>query len=122
MPAVKAQTIVVLPSELRYADWIQLAWGFFWRGLIVSAASGVCGAILGAIIGFFVGIIMAIAGVPQESYLLPLQVLSGLLGLALGFFFLIPLIKWLLNSNFGAYRLQLTRTKISDQLPSSDVS
>jgi ABC-type Fe3+ transport system permease subunit len=100
-------------QELVRADWLYLMCGFFWRSMCITAAAAVCAAVLGFMTGLVVGIIMKLAGIPQESYMLPFQVICVLLGMGIGFASLAPYIKWLMRARFGSLRLKLERTEES---------
>lgn len=73
-----------------------ICWGFAWRGMVITLASALCGAVLGGIGGFICGFI----GVPGAA-----AIIGGVLGLGCGVFSLYLLIQWLLSSRMGSFRL-----------------
>lgn len=85
-------------KTLPFSAKAQLCWGFFWRGIVVSICSAICGAVLGGIVGFILGFIGAAKGA---------VFVGGILGLISGAFFLYVLVRWLLTSNLGRFRLVL---------------
>ena len=85
-------------KKLPFFAKASICWGFFWRGIVVSLASGVCAGLLGAIIGF----VFVLAGVPKAT-----MGVGVLLGTLCGFLFLYILVRWLLTSRIGRFRLVL---------------
>lgn len=76
----------------------RICWGFFWRSIIISIGSGLCGGALGGIVGFVFGL----AGAPKA-----VAAVSGVLGLVTGAFFIYLLVRWLLSSRLGRFKLIL---------------
>jgi ABC-type amino acid transport system permease subunit len=101
----------VSEDQLTRGDWLQLVWGFFWRGLVFTVASVLVSAVIGFLVGFLVGMVCSALGVPPETYLLPLKVFNGLLGFAVGVWLLMFYLRWLLRSRFGSLRLALVRSE-----------
>ena len=85
-------------NSLPLSSKASICWGFFWRGIVASLGSTLCGGVLGAIAGFIFGL----AGAPKLA-----AAVGGILGLGCGAFFLYLLIRWLLSSRFGSYKLVL---------------
>lgn len=100
----------VKPTDLLRSDWLRLLWGILWRGVCLAALSGLGGALAGALVGFVVGALAAAAGFAPEEYAVSLQILAGLLGLAISCWSLTLYIRWLLRARFGSLRLALVRT------------
>jgi ABC-type amino acid transport system permease subunit len=88
-----------LPRSTRLA----IAWGFFWRGILITVASGVAGGVIGAVLGF----LAALAGLqPDTSAFKALPVVGGgIVGLA--FFYLY--VQWLFGAKLSGFKLQLIR-------------
>jgi hypothetical protein len=102
--------IAVEPSEWTRSDWMQVLWGFWWRGVCFAISAGIAGFIIGCILGILVGIAMAILGIPRELYTTPLQVTGFILGLGIGFYLLRFYIRWLVKARFGSLQLVFVRT------------
>jgi len=85
-------------NSLPLSSKASICWGFFWRGLVASLGSALCGGVLGGIAGFIFGLI----GVPKAA-----AIVGGVLGLGCGAFFLYLLVRWLLSSRLGSYKLVL---------------
>ena len=86
-------------KTLPFSSKVSICWGFFWRGIVVTIGSAICGSLAGGVIGF----IFAALGMPRSS----VTVVAGLAGLTIGFFFLYVLVRWLLSSRLGQFRLVL---------------
>jgi hypothetical protein len=85
-------------KNLPLSSKASICWGFFWRGIVASLGSALCGGVLGAIAGFILGL----AGAPKVA-----AAVGGVLGLGCGAVFLYLLIRWLLSSRLGSYKLVL---------------
>jgi ABC-type amino acid transport system permease subunit len=99
----------VSASSISQREWLSLAWGFFWRGLCFTVASGLLGGLAGGILGFVVGLVTVAAGGSAEDIRGPLQGVAALLGFGIGFYLLRYYIRWLLRARFGSLRLALVR-------------
>lgn len=86
-------------KTLPFSSKASICWSIFWRGIIVTIGSAMCGGLVGGIIGF----ISAVLGMPRSS----VTFVAGLSGLVIGFFFLYVLVSWLLSSRLGHFRLVL---------------
>jgi len=87
-------------KELPLLSKARICWGFFWRGIVATIGSALCGGLLGVIAGF----ILALIGAPRGAGV----VVGGVLGTLSGLFFLYLLVRWLLSTRIGSYRLVLT--------------
>ena len=96
-------------KDISFRDWIPLTWALFWRGTIITIGSTISGALIGGILGFIVGIICRILNYPFETIKIPFQILCFLLGLGVGFCFLILLVKWFFRAKFRNYRIALIK-------------
>ena len=85
-------------KELPFSSKASICWSFFWRGTIATLASSLCGGLLGWIIGFFLGLTGVVKAAP---------IVGGALGLICGAYFLYLLLRWLLSSRLGSFRLVL---------------
>jgi hypothetical protein len=95
---MNALDIKVLP----FSSKARICWGFFWRSIVIAIGSALSGALLGAIAGFalaFLGVTKGIA------------VVGGILGAVCGAFFLYLLVRWLLTSRIGNFRLVLVNAQ-----------
>jgi ABC-type amino acid transport system permease subunit len=97
----------VNPKNVLFSEWLQIAWGYFWRGIVISILAGFAGIIIGAIIGFFTSFIATLLNNDIENIKIYLQVIGFIVGLFIGLLMIIPLIKWILKSRFGKYRFLL---------------
>lgn len=89
------------PIDIRHlplSSKASICWGFFWRGVLASLVSALCGGLLGGIAGF----ILSLIGVPKAA-----AATGGVLGLVAGVVFLYLFIRWLLSSRLGSYKLVL---------------
>lgn len=86
-------------KELPLPSKASICWGFFWRGISITLASTICGALIGGVLGF----IFAMLGVPQSLG----TMVSGIAGLVSGAFFLYFYVRWLLSTRLGGFRLVL---------------
>ena len=86
-------------KSLPLSSKVSICWGFFWRGIVVSLGSALCGGGLGALVGFILGL----AGATEAAG----TVVGGVLGIGCGAFFLYLLLLWLLSSHLGSYKLVL---------------
>ena len=94
-------------KDISFRDWISLAWALFWRGIIITIGSTISGALIGGILGFILGIICRILKYPFENIKIPFQIFCFLLGLGVGFCFLILLVKWFFRAKFGNFKIAL---------------
>jgi ABC-type amino acid transport system permease subunit len=76
-----------------------ICWSFFWRSVAVTLGSGICAAVIGGVIGF----VFAALGLPRSA----VSFVGGLVGLLIGLFFFYVLVRWLLSSRLGNFRLAL---------------
>lgn len=99
-------------KELPFKSWVVLAWAVFWRGLIIMIGAGLSGGLMGGVIGFIVGLVCGIAKYPFESIKIPLQIVCALLGLGIGFLFLILQLKWFFKANFRDFRIAIIKKNV----------
>lgn len=85
-------------KELPFSSKASICWSFFWRGIVTTIASSLCGALLGGIAGLILGITGVVKAAP---------LVGGVLGLICGTYFLYLLLRWLLSSRLGSFRLVL---------------
>ena len=86
--------IKVLPLSSK----VSICWGFFWRSIVTALGSALCGGVLGGIVGFILGLV----GVPKAA-----AAIGVVLGAVCGAFFLYLLVRWLLSSRLGSFRMVL---------------
>ena len=86
-------------KELPLPSKASICWGFFWRGISITLASTICGALIGGVIGF----VFAMFGVPKSVG----PVVAGFAGLVSGAFFLYFYVRWLLSARLGGFKLVL---------------
>jgi len=106
---MSAADFEVPASSVKNGEWFHLAWGFFWRGICFTIASGVVSAIVGGMLGFVVGFIVG-PGARLEEIRVPLMVAGGLIGLVLGLFLFRYYIRWMLRARFGSLRFAMLRS------------
>lgn len=87
-------------TELSLSAKASICWSFFWRGIVITIASSLTGAVLGGIAGAILGL----GGVSRAA-----PVAGGMLGLVAGALFVYFYVRWLLSSRLGQYRLLLVR-------------
>jgi hypothetical protein len=85
-------------KKLPFSSKVRICWGFFWRGIVATLGSALCGGLLGGIAGFILGF----AGLHTAA-----PAVGGALGAIAGAFFLYLLVLWLLSSRLGSFRLAL---------------
>jgi integral membrane sensor domain MASE1 len=104
-----APATAIDPGTLGAAEWVQLVFGFLWRGIAYTIVCVIVGGIVGGIAGGIIGVVMGMGGYDIAS----IQRISGWVGGALGFGIgLVGMkfyIQWLLRARFGALRLSLVR-------------
>ncbi len=96
--------------DLEFEDQFKVMWGWFWRGLCVSIVAMVLAMIAGGIVGIICGVILTVVGIEIESVKIYLQLFGGAIGFVIGFMSLLPLIKWITNSQYGKYQIMLVKT------------
>ena len=99
-------------KDIAFRDWLSLTWALFWRGIIITIGSTISGALIGGILGFIVGIICQITRYPFDNIKIPFQVFCFLLGLSIGFCFLILLVKWFFRAKFRSFRIALVQNNV----------
>ncbi len=91
-------------SSLAFGQRFAVAWGFFWRGVLITLGSMIGGGVFGGIIGFAA----AMLGLPPEN-----KGVITLLGMAAGgivgvlFFWLY--VNWLFAARIAGHRLRLVK-------------
>ena len=86
-------------KELPLLSKGSLCWGFFWRGLLITLASTICGGLIGVV----VGIVSVVLGIPKQIG----PVIAGITGLVSGVCFLYFYVRWLLSARIGEFKLLL---------------
>lgn len=86
-------------ETLPFSSKASICWSFFWRGLVITICSSVCGVLIGGIAGFILGAL----GISRHA----ISIVGGLLGLIISIFFIYVLVRWLLSSRLGRFRLVL---------------
>ena len=94
-------------KNLPFKSWLLMSWALFWRCVTTSIVSALAGGIIGGIIGGIVGVICSITNFPFESIKIPLQIISGLIGLSVGFVFLVLMLKWFFRAKFRDFRIAI---------------
>jgi hypothetical protein len=95
--------------ELTFGRVLRVWWAFLWRHLIATIFAVLVGGVLGAIIGGLIGV----TGGNLEGAKLYLRLLGGLIGLVISF---VP--PWfVLNRNYGDFRLALISTRTGEVPP-----
>jgi hypothetical protein len=89
-------------KELPLSSKARICWGFFWRGIVVTLGSTLCGGLLGGIVGFILGF----AGTPKAA-----PIVGGALGAVTAAFFMYLFVRWLLSSRLGDFRLVLVHAQ-----------
>ena len=87
-------------TELPPSAKASICWSFFWRGILITIASSLTGAVLGGI----AGVVLGLGGIPKAA-----PAAGGLVGLVAGVLFVYLYVRWLLSSRLGQYRLLLVR-------------
>ena len=90
-------------KALSLSSKAHICWGFFWRSVLVTLGSLICGSLLGGVIGA----ICAVAGVSASVT----SALGGLVGVFSGALFLYFYVRWLLSARFGKFRLVLVHAQ-----------
>ncbi len=86
--------------ELSYGERLKVGWLWLWRGVLV-------GGLMGFVVGIVWGIISAIMGLPEDFQI----VVSGLLGVVVGIFVVMPLVvKMMLKKQFSSFRFEVAST------------
>jgi ABC-type amino acid transport system permease subunit len=91
---------------LPFFSKVSICWSFFWRSGVVTLVSAACGALSGGVLGF----IFALLGMPRSS----ISIAGGLAGLLIGLVSFYVLVRWLLSSRLGGFRLVLVNA--SDEI------
>jgi hypothetical protein len=93
-------------EDLPFSAKARIVWGFLWRALMTTVGSSLCGGILGGIAGVIVGIF----NFPKTSG----AIAGGVIGAICGVYFLYLLIRWLLKSRIGNFKLVLMQ--VTDEI------
>jgi len=84
--------------EVKWSHAIQIWWSWCWRTMVIVSP-------LSFLVGVAAGIIMTILNIDIEKNTLPLQVI----GLCIGFYFSIRVLKMILGKSFNGYRIALIK-------------
>ncbi len=94
-------------SELQLREKLSIVWGWYWRGLLLAIVIAVLSSLLGS--GMMRIAVSSTAG-PMVPRLNILMYVQWAITLLMGFIGLFILIKWILKSSFGAYRVWLVKS------------
>ena len=96
-------------KDLGFEDQLKIMWGWFWRGLCVTAIATILAMLVGAIVGGIFGFVLALLGRDIESVKIYLQLLGGAIGFIIGFMSLLPLINWITRAEYGYYQIWIVK-------------
>jgi len=99
-------------KALPFKSWVVLAWALFWRGLIIMIGAALSGALIGGVLGFIVGLVCRIAEYPIDSIMIPFRIFCFILGLGIGFLFIILQLKWFFKANFHDFRIAIIKKNV----------
>jgi len=105
-PTVPAE---VVPEQFSRGDWSSLIWGLWWRGFVFMLAIALAGGLVGALIGVGFGVAGTVAKIPLERIMLPAQIFSALVGLAIAIWSYRFYVTWILRARYGSLRLAVVR-------------
>lgn len=98
-------------DRIEFRSRVAVAWGFFWRAMLITIASTLGGGIAGFILGVLAAIVATSLGVSPsgQGFLLLAQILGGAAGVAIGILLFWQYIRWLFRVKLGGYHLRLVR-------------
>ena len=98
-------------DRIEFRSRVAVAWGFLWRAVLTTIASGLGGAIAGFVLGAGAAIVAITLGVSTtgKGFLLFAQILGALVGLTIGILLFWQYIRWLFRAKLGGYHLRLVR-------------
>ena len=99
--------IVVGLNNLEWSDKAGVFWSFLWRLLAATAGSIIVAVIVGIFSRNAFGILSAMMGMHKYDTTIPMQALGLVMGAIVGVVLLSFLLRWLLRSKLGQYRLVL---------------
>jgi hypothetical protein len=99
--------IVVSIRNIEWRDQAGLYWSFLWRLLAATAASLGLAAIIGNFGGIVFNILGAMKGLERHVMEMPILLTGGLVGTLVAVVLFYFLLRWLLKSKLGQYRLVL---------------
>ena len=100
---------IVVFDELTTGDRCRVFWGFIWRGLVITIASAVGGALVGFILGFALGLVGHVLGWPADSIKTGASLLGGIAGAVVGLVMVWQYIRWLFRAKWSGFQLRLVR-------------
>src|SRR5437867_1338546 len=101
--------VMISFAELSFWFQVRVAWGFLWRGIVITLCSMVVGGLAGGIAGFMLALFNNVLGLglSQEAARSGAQILGGIAGgcvaLVLWWFY----IRWLFRATLAGYSLRL---------------
>jgi hypothetical protein len=99
--------IVVSIRNIEWRDQASLYWSFLWRLLAATAGSLVLAGIIGNFSGIVFNILAAMRGLERHAMDMPILIAGGLVGALVALVSFYFLLRWLLKSKLGQYRLVL---------------
>jgi hypothetical protein len=87
-----------------------IVWGWFWRMLLIALGTG---GVAGTIFSIVIGVLVKVAGGVDPSVF---TYIVFVFWAVLGMFTTHPLIRWLLSSRVGGYKIVLCRRREDDQI------
>lgn len=94
-------------TKLTSGQWLNITWGFYWRGFLYAIVLMIAGGVAGGITGGLLGFMMGMARVDLETIRKVTGFIGGVLGLGLGIYSFRFYLKWILGARFGGMRLVL---------------
>lgn len=101
-------------AKLPWEEKLTIMWGWLWRNMLVSFATG---AAFGIAATVMIGILRAVAGTLDPS-ILSIMLLVLLIPLSVASVH--PLIGWILSSRIGDYRIILCKRRDTDDITISE--
>src|SRR4051812_38281971 len=99
--------IVVSMRNLDWRERVGVFWSFLWRALTAAAGTVIVAGTFGIFSGTVVNIAGAMMGMNKYAVDMPMQIIGGLTGALVGVLSLYILLRWLLRTKLGQYRLVL---------------
>jgi len=109
--------VAEVPTQgLSRNTWLELWWGFFWRGLCMLLPSLIVGVLVGIVLGIILGFLGAMFHIPKKT--INIVGSAGVItsGLVAGVFIFAYWLRWLLKARFGEYRFALVKDIKSDSI------
>mgnify|MGYP006146705927 CR=1 FL=1 len=92
-------------QSLPLSKRLHIAWGFFWRGMLTTLGSSLCGWLSGVLVGFFLTVPLMRFGMDPKisSYV------AAAVGMIIGTAFFWAWVVWMFQSRLGGFKLALVR-------------